>query len=32
MIHSFTASNYFDIKIYADNIKKVNRAVESRDG
>ncbi len=29
MIHSFTASNYFDIKIYADNIKKVNRAVES---
>lgn len=29
MIQSFTASNYFDIKLYADNIKEVNRAVES---
>ncbi|MDD4159363.1 MAG: ABC transporter permease [Synergistaceae bacterium] len=29
MIKSFTASNYFDIKLYADSIKQVNRAVES---
>ena len=29
MIQSFTASNYFDIKLYADNIKQINRAVES---
>ena len=29
MIQSFTASNYFDIKLYADNMKEVNRAVES---
>ena len=28
MIESFTASNYFDIKLYAGNIKEVNRAVE----
>lgn len=29
MINSFTASNYFDIKLYAKNIPEVNRAVES---
>ena len=29
MIQSFTSSNYFDIKLYADNIIQVNRAVES---
>ncbi len=29
IIQSFTASNYFDIKLYAGNIKEVNRAVGS---
>lgn len=29
MINSFTASNYFDIKLYAKNIPEVNKAVES---
>lgn len=29
MISSFTASNYFDIKLYAKNTKEVNQAVES---
>lgn len=29
MIHSFTASSYFDIKMYAKNITEVNSAVES---
>jgi len=29
MINSFTSSNYFDIKLYANNMEEVNRAVES---
>ena len=29
MISAFTASNYFDIKLYATNTKEVNKAVES---
>ena len=29
MITSFTSSNYFDIKLYAQNISEVNKAVES---
>lgn len=29
MINSFTASNYFDIKLYAKSIPEVNKAVES---
>jgi len=29
IIQSFTASNYFDIKLYANSIKEVNRAVGS---
>ena len=29
MISSFTSSNYFDVELYAHNIKEVNRAVES---
>jgi len=29
MIQSFTASNYFDIKLYARNVTEVNNAVES---